>query len=350
MRSQEGHREMFSHTRLFLIGFSMVGGLLFVASLHAASSNRPFWTEQSMFRFGEDLFFTGRATCAPSSEEGRQRAYNAAMQEMLNYSRATEVTGVTIETQMTYEEDNSETCRKGQVSVWRLLRAPAAKLDRLNRMAAQQAFSQDQRKTGAPQSKQVLDLTPKIGMHKDEALQAFGQPKSVTLVRRGSEANWEYPRFGLTLIFDSDGYLLRWRHAGPASNRVGDPPSPQRAYEYAGLEGSIDPELQKKTEQESVDLSKRLEKMQSESRTQENQTSANRYCERAYPRDKQLRESCIQYELEKQRMLSSGSGWLDADRTAKVMCTHRWPNDASLRDSCQKFERQKLLDYQSRRY
>jgi hypothetical protein len=99
--------------RWTLISLGAVGVILLAASLQAAS-NRPFWTEQAMFRFGDDLFFTGRATCVSSSEDGRQRAYNAALQEILNYTRTKEVVGIPIETQMVYEEENSDSCRSGR--------------------------------------------------------------------------------------------------------------------------------------------------------------------------------------------------------------------------------------------
>ena len=72
--------------RWVLINLCVVGATSAAVSLQAAS-NRPFWTEQAMFRFGEDMFFTGRATCVASAEDGRQRAYNAALQEILNYTQ-----------------------------------------------------------------------------------------------------------------------------------------------------------------------------------------------------------------------------------------------------------------------
>jgi len=113
-----------------------------------------------MFRFGEDMFFTGRATCVASAEDGRQRAYNAALQEILNYTRTKEVIGIPIETQMIYEENDSDSCRSGQVSIWRLLRAPASRLDKLNRMASHQASSQDLQTARSSVSGKVQDLTP----------------------------------------------------------------------------------------------------------------------------------------------------------------------------------------------
>ena len=337
--------------RWILIHLGVVGAILVASSLQAAS-NRPFWTEQAMFRFGEDLFFTGRATCVSSSEDGRQRAYNAALQEILNYTRTQEVVGIPIETQMVYEEDDSNSCRSGQVSVWRLLRAPALRLDKLNRMASRQVSPQGQPSSGEERLKQVRDLTPKIGMYRDDAFELFGQPKSVSMVRNGTEVNWEYPRFGLTLCFDANGYLLRWRHVGPGTSQLGDGGSAQRKSEFVGLEGSADPIKKKKGEEEAMDLSTRLEKMQLESRDREKETDANRFCERAYPRDRQLQNSCIQYEVEKKRRLSISGGdvGLDADRAAKVMCASRWPTDMTLQDSCRKFERERILNSQSRRY
>src|SRR5678815_5625596 len=77
----KGFYRMIPLARWTLIVLVVVGATSLNVPLHAAS-NRPFWAEQSMFRFGEDLFFTGRATCVSSAEEGRQRAYNTALQEI----------------------------------------------------------------------------------------------------------------------------------------------------------------------------------------------------------------------------------------------------------------------------
>jgi hypothetical protein len=337
--------------RWALISLGVIGAASVAVSLQAAS-NRPFWTEQAMFRFGEDLFFTGRATCVSSAEDGRQRAYNAALQEILNYTRTKEVLGIPIETQMIYEEDDSDRCRSGQVSVWRLLRAPASKLDKLNRAASHQGASQGVQPGGSDVSGKVRDLTPKIGTYKDDAFELFGQPKTVSMVRNATEVHWEYPRFGFTLIFDANGYLIRWRHTGPKTSQFGDGSGGHRKSEFVGLEGSIDPSKKKNVEDDAVDLSKRLEKMQLESKDREKVTDAARHCERAYPRDTQLQNSCVQYETDKRKHLfGSGENFRsDADRAAKVMCTNRWPTNLTLQYSCQQFERERILNFQHRRY
>src|SRR5678816_1416239 len=92
--------------------------------------------------------------------------------------------------------------------------------------------------------------------------------------------------------------------------------------------------------------------MQLDSRDREKETDAARYCERWYPRDVQLQNSCIQYETDKRKHLplSGGDVRLDADRAAKVMCASRWPQNLTLQDSCQKFERERMLSSQHRRY
>src|SRR4051812_24278826 len=92
------------------------------AIVRSDASTRPFWTEQAMFRFGDELFFTGRASCAHRAEEGRQKAYEAAVQEVLNYTQVRRLTGVPIETQMLFEEQGATGCPSGTVTVWRLLR------------------------------------------------------------------------------------------------------------------------------------------------------------------------------------------------------------------------------------
>jgi hypothetical protein len=251
---------------------------------------------------------------------------------------------------MIYEESDPTDCRReGQVSVWRLLRAPAPRLDKLNRMAAQQAPTSDQAIGNTGQTKQVRDLTPKIGMYKDDAFEVFGQPKNVSMRRSArGEASWEYPKFGLTLVFDPNGYLVRWKQVGPNSSQQGNWDS---SSEFAGLEGSIDPPKKKKGEDEAIDLSKRLEKMQLDSNNRQEEANAAKYCERLYPRDTRLQTSCIQYESDKTRRFSSSSGdiVMDADRTAKVICTSRWPQDMTLRDSCQNFERERILKSQRSR-
>jgi len=178
--------------------------------------NRPFWAEQAMFRFGEDLFFVGQASCAKRAEEGRQKAFTQGLQELLNYAQASSLAGVEIATQMVFEESSPSGCPPGTVTVWRLLRVDADKVTKLAK-AARFRLRLDAPPPAAP----PRDLTPKMGMSRDETLDRFGRPWSILMRESGEEIGWEYPQFGLTLIFDMDGYLIRWRHVGPVS---GGPP------------------------------------------------------------------------------------------------------------------------------
>jgi hypothetical protein len=93
-----------------MVHYLVITLLSLALSLHGTwpVENRPFWTEQALFHFGDDVFFTGRASCAPNAEDGRQRAYVAAIQEVKNFSRTQEVGGFPIETQMIFEDQHPE--------------------------------------------------------------------------------------------------------------------------------------------------------------------------------------------------------------------------------------------------
>jgi hypothetical protein len=81
-------------------------------------SARPFWTEQSSFTIGDALYAIGVATNAASVEEGRQAAFANGLGEIRNYyGPVSNLDGVVIETEMTYQEEQ----QNGRVSVWRLL-------------------------------------------------------------------------------------------------------------------------------------------------------------------------------------------------------------------------------------
>jgi hypothetical protein len=116
--------------------------LLPASALPAGHENQPFWTEKSAFVEGDDLFVVGVATKARSFEEGRKQAFEQGKIELMNYAQITslEAQGLVIETQMTYEEPNPE----GTVTVYRLLRVPAAKLLAIQGRLNEQARGQEQ--------------------------------------------------------------------------------------------------------------------------------------------------------------------------------------------------------------
>lgn len=89
-------------------------------------AERPFWTKQSSFMEGEDLFVVGIALHAETVEEGRKRAFENAMVELINLAQVTDVEakGLVIETKPTFEETNPI----GMITVYQLLRVPAKKL------------------------------------------------------------------------------------------------------------------------------------------------------------------------------------------------------------------------------
>jgi hypothetical protein len=186
----------------------------------ADSPARPFWTEQAMFRFGEDLFFAGQASCAKTAEEGRQRAFRHALQELLNYAQAASANGLAIATQMVFQELDSPGCPGGTVTVWRLLRIEAEKVQKLAALTRRALPSPTPSTTiggVAPR-----DLTPRLGMSREEIQERFGRPWSILLRKNGLEVSLEYPRFGLTLVLNRDNLVKNWTLMDPMRPKSGE--------------------------------------------------------------------------------------------------------------------------------
>lgn len=248
--------------------------LLPVASVLGDSSARPFWTEQAMYQFGGDLYFIGEASCARTSEEGRNRAFDDGMEELRNYAQATDTSGLLMETQMIYEEPDAPGCPSGSVSVWRLLRVPVDKVATLARQRSRREAPGHEGASAAAPVVTPKDLTPAIGMTEDQLLQRFGRPRRITL--RGNESEWYYPQTGLTLYVDADGFLRRWHLAGPQP-RQGHTPDPPASGPFS----TTAPE-----EDQLIDLASRLQALQKETERMQSdeppQTSLARIGRRIY--------------------------------------------------------------------
>ena len=192
---------------LFLVLWPMPG-------MTEDAGTRPFWTEQAVFHFGNDAFFTGRASCAPSVEEGRQRAYAAAVQEIKNFAHVGEVNGVVLDTQMVFEELHPADCPAGSVTAWRLLRVPRAVLESLARQS--RAGLPEDVSPIVAQARAIRNMTPHVGMAREDIWQRYGQPRSVWMNPDSGEAFWDYPQFGLTLVLDHEDLLKKWKLAAPS--------------------------------------------------------------------------------------------------------------------------------------
>jgi hypothetical protein len=266
----------------------MVTLLIHGAEAYAAAvDNRPFWTEQAVFHFGEDVFFTGRASCAPNIEEGRQRAYFAAVQEIKNFTRAAEVGGFQIETQMVFEDLHPSECQAGLVTVWRLLRAPKTALDQLTRRSGH-GPARDISPIAA-RAKAIRNLTPRIGMIRDEVYNRYGLPRSIWAKPDTGELIWDYSQFGLTMVFNHDDVLTRWKLIGPY------PRSSHEVPEETSLHAT-------ETELPAIDLTERLRQLEDQ-QDADRRREAQRYCSvrfAAMPDEfKNKQQTCEQREYER---------------------------------------------------
>jgi hypothetical protein len=251
---------------------------------------RPFWTEQAMFRFGDELFFTGRASCSPRAEEGRQKAYEAAVQEVLNYIQAPRLTGVPIETQMLFEESGARGCPMETVTVWRLLRVPEAPLDALAKRARQSVRPSLPETDSTFQA--VRDLTLRVGMNREEIHERFGLPRSVIMRRSSRDVQYDYPQFGLMLTVDEAGALLRWRLAAPQSATASRTSPVDWPLQPKELTLKSAPNLEP-----TLDLTDRLRGLEARSHHELKEDAAI-ICSRRWPRDLTLQRTCEPYEYE----------------------------------------------------
>jgi hypothetical protein len=170
----------------------------------ADSLNRPFWTEQAMFQVGDDLFFVGQASCAKTSEAGRQQAFGHGMREILNYAQTRDTSGLSIDTQMVFEETASPGCSRSTVTVWRLLRVDAHRLMKLAAVGRRPQTIEAKQPSSMPRT-----LPLSIGMSREEVFDRLGLPASMTM-HQGNECTWEYRRYGLAVEFDRHMVVKRW--------------------------------------------------------------------------------------------------------------------------------------------
>ena len=127
---------------MFFLGMILTFQSFSIVPCWAETNKRPFWTTQSSFMEGEDLFVVGIALHAETVEEGRKRAFENAKVELMNFAQVTDVEakGLVIETQTTFEETNPI----GMITVYHLLRVPAKKLVEIQEHLQEQTRLQGQ--------------------------------------------------------------------------------------------------------------------------------------------------------------------------------------------------------------
>ena len=89
---------------LILAAGLLLGSFLLFASGATAESVKPFWTEKSSYIEGDYLYVVGVASNAPTVEAGRKRAFDNGKSEIMNFAQLSNLEGLVIKTQMTYQE------------------------------------------------------------------------------------------------------------------------------------------------------------------------------------------------------------------------------------------------------
>ena len=196
-------REPTIHVAIHILVLSLLSPCLYPAVPSAAmTSDRPSWTEQAMFRFGDEVFFVGQASCASTPEEGRQRAFVQGTQEILNYVQAHSLDGVRMTTQMVFEDSADSRCPAPATTVWRLLRVDLSELTRLaSRTRSQRTVTTRDRSADI-----TLRLSP--GLTRRDVFALLGRPVSMEISPDGTSV-LDYQ--SVMVFLGSDGRLVAWR-------------------------------------------------------------------------------------------------------------------------------------------
>lgn len=196
-------REPTIHVAIHILVLSLLSPCLYPAVPSTAmTSDRPSWTEQAMFRFGDEVFFVGQASCASTPEEGRQRAFVQGTQEILNYVQAQSLDGVRVTTQKVFEDSADPRCPSPATTVWRLLRVDLSELTRL----ASRARGQRIAATRDRSADIALRLSP--GLTRRDVLALLGRPVSIEIGQDGTSV-LDYQ--SVIVSFGRDSRLTTWR-------------------------------------------------------------------------------------------------------------------------------------------
>lgn len=157
-----------NRSKTWLFGMVLLVNMGAWVAVTSANNARPFWTEKSAFIEGDELFVVGIATNAKTAEDGRQQAFERGKVELMNYAQVTtlEARGLAIETQMTFEEANSD----GSTTVYRLLRVPVDKLLAIQGRAQSQSKAHEQ---GLENARQGLLVVQKSLSEKERQAEAL---------------------------------------------------------------------------------------------------------------------------------------------------------------------------------
>jgi hypothetical protein len=152
---------------IFLLWMLLTVQSFSVALCWADTNTRPFWTKQTSFVEGDDLFVVGMAAHAATVEQGRKQAFENAKVELTNFAQVTDVEakGLVIDTQMTFEEPPNPL---GLMTVYQLLRVPAKKLIEIQEHVQEQTRLQGQ---ALDKSQRALQLVQQAAVNRYQRIE-----------------------------------------------------------------------------------------------------------------------------------------------------------------------------------
>jgi len=163
-----------------------------------ADNVNPFWTEKSSYIEGEYLYVVGVASNAASIEAGRMHAFENGKREIMNFTQISNLGGLAIKTQMTYEEKAGN-----KYNVYRLMYVDYEDINSLKK----KNFEQTKKNYDRYQQKQQQELNFKknainiLSKNKEELARLDQEYyKYASNYQMGSEKALRYVKVGMSRL------------------------------------------------------------------------------------------------------------------------------------------------------
>ena len=116
LQCKQNSMRLLTQSRVNRITFFFLLSTLLCIRASYADDVKPFWTEKSSYIEGNNLYVIGIASNASSVEAGRMQAFENGKSEIMNFTQISDLEGLVIKTQMTYEEE-----RNYKYNIYRLM-------------------------------------------------------------------------------------------------------------------------------------------------------------------------------------------------------------------------------------
>ena len=189
---------LLSRNRTIRIAFFFLLLTLLCIRVSYADYVKPFWAEKSSYIEGNNLYVIGIASNASTVEAGRMRAFENGKSEIMNFTQISDLEGLIIRTQMTYEEE-----RNNKYNIYRLMYVDYEDINALKNKKIEQAQKNYQRLKQKQQQEIKIreDALSRLSENKEELASLDKEYRRiVSNVHFASEKAMRYVKVGMSRL------------------------------------------------------------------------------------------------------------------------------------------------------